>query len=377
MMKDAGKLVDSGKPITVAVLGSHSALEVCAGAKAHGFRTLVIAEKGREKVYVETYRTRKENGKTLGVVDETIVLGKFKEILSAETISRLNERNSVFVTNRSFQVYTDFDYDAIEDEFSVPILGSRRLLRAEERNQPKNQYHLLQKAGLKHPKQFKSHDEIDRLCIVKVNEASRGFERSFFFASTPEEYERKAMEKILKGEITKPALENAIIEEFAVGVPVNLNFFYSPVAGRTELLGTDTRRQTSLDGILRLPAAQQLDLSKQMQPSFEEAGHCAVTVLESLLGKIQDMGEKFVSACKEEYPPGIIGPFALQCAVTPGPPGKELVVFDVSLRMPGSPGIQYTPYSSYLHGESFSAGRRLAMELRNAVDCGKLSEVLT
>jgi len=37
--------------LTIATLGSHSALDVCRGAKNLGFRTLVITEKGREKTY--------------------------------------------------------------------------------------------------------------------------------------------------------------------------------------------------------------------------------------------------------------------------------------------------------------------------------------
>ena len=37
--------------ITIGVLGGHSALDVCAGAKKLGFRTLVVAEKNRSQTY--------------------------------------------------------------------------------------------------------------------------------------------------------------------------------------------------------------------------------------------------------------------------------------------------------------------------------------
>ncbi len=369
--------IDQKKPVTVAVLGSHSALEVCAGAKALGFRTLVICEKGRESPYAGTYKSRPEQSRQLGVVDEVLVLDNFKDVLGPEAVKHMQERNSVFVPHRSFQVYTNFDYDRIENGFDVPILGSRRLLRAEERSQPRNQYYLLEKAGIKFPRQFQHHSEIDRLCIVKVSEAQRFFERSFFFASSPHEFESVAKEKLMRGEITKENLENSVIEEFIAGVPVNFNYFYSPLSARTELLGTDSRRQTNLEGILRLPASQQQALLGKISPSFEESGHFAVTILESMLDMVQDMGERFSKACLQEYPPGIIGPFALQSAITPGPPKKTAVVFDVSLRMPGSPGIQYTPYSSYLYGESLSAGKRLAMELKRGLDEGRLDEILT
>jgi 5-formaminoimidazole-4-carboxamide-1-(beta)-D-ribofuranosyl 5'-monophosphate synthetase len=81
------------------------------------------------------------------------------------------------------------------------------------------------------------------------------------------------------------------------------------------------------------------------------------------------LGEKFVKACKQlpkELDPsgkGIIGPFALQGAVVAEEGREDIVIFDVSLRIPGSPGIKATPYSSYLYGESLSVGERIGMEL--------------
>ena len=39
------------KNIAVGVLGGHSALDVCHGAKKYGFGTVCVAKKGREKTY--------------------------------------------------------------------------------------------------------------------------------------------------------------------------------------------------------------------------------------------------------------------------------------------------------------------------------------
>jgi len=68
------------------------------------------------------------------------------------------------------------------------------VLRAEEHlpNTPKNQLYLLKKAGILTPKTFKSPDDIDRLSIVKVTEKERPLERAFFFASSPEEFEKES-----------------------------------------------------------------------------------------------------------------------------------------------------------------------------------------
>jgi len=47
------------------------------------------------------------------------------------------------------------------------------------------------------------------------------------------------------------------------------------------------------------------------------------------------------------------------------------------MRIPGSPGTKYTPYSSYLWGQSLSYGERVAIELRDALDQNRLPELLT
>jgi len=357
--------------ITIGALGSHSALDICRGAREHGFKTIVVCQCGREKTYDRYYKSR--NG--FGVVDETIILEKFSEITKNEILADLQNRNTIFLPHRSFEVYVGFD--KIENEFLLPLFGSRAMLRAEERDVPRNQYYLMEKAKIPYPKGYKNPEEIDRLVLVKVNEAQRTYERAFFFASSPEEYGDKADELLAAGRITQEALNKAIIEEFVVGAQVNFNYFYSPLDNRLELLGTDTRRQTNLDGILRLPAQQQVEAMKYIDLKAIEAGHISCTVKESLLEQIFELGEKFVEVSKKEYPPGIIGPFALQATFTPGPPKETAVVFDISLRVQGSPGTRFTPYSEYLYGKSISVGGRIAMEITKAVEEGRIGEVVT
>ncbi len=361
------------KQITIATLGSHSALDVSRGAKDEGFVSLVICQKGREKTYNHFYKTQSN----IGCVDECIVLDKFSDILNQDVQKQLIERNTVFIPNRSFEVYIN-DYDAIENKFTVPMFGNKKLLRIEERGFKPNQYDLLEAAQIRYPKQFSNPEDIDRLCIVKVLEKERGFERAFFFVNSETGYESESARLIENGVISKEALEKAVIEEFIAGVQVNFNFFYSPIYDRLELLGTDTRRQSNLDGILRLTGGLQSKLLEdhKLEIKYEEAGHIAVTVLESMLEQAFAMGERFVAASKKFMPPGVIGPFGLQSMIIPGPPKKDIVVFDVSPRVPGSPGIAATPYSKYLFGESISVGRRIAMEIKKALELDRLEEVI-
>ncbi len=360
------------KQITIGVLGGHSALEVCEGAKKLGFQTVVVAQKGREKTYEKYYRTR--DGK--GCVDHLITLEKFADIVKPEVQEELGGLNTIFVHNRYFWVYCDFK--AIENDFNVPIYGTRQLVRLEERDQPNNQYFLLEKAGIRLPKMIASPADITGPVIVKVNEATRTYERAFFVATSPADYKTKSDEMLAAGKITKAALDKAVIEEFIIGAQVNLNFFYSPLTGELELMGTDMRRQTSLDGFLRLNADVQNELLKGgYQPSMVETGHVAVTMKESLLEKAFDIGEKFVKATQAHAAPGIIGPFALQGAVAAENGREEFVIFDVSMRIPGSPGTRFTPYTSYLWGRPMSFGERIAMDIKEALDSGRLGEIVT
>jgi len=360
-----------GSNITIGVLGSHSALEVCLGCREEGLKNIVVCQAGREKTYSKHYR----HAGAVGIIDDVIILQKFSNIVERGIQEELVKRNTIFVPNRSFTVYVPLE--DIEDRFNVPIFGNRILLKAEERNVEKNQYYLLEKAEIKTPMRFKNYEEIDRLCIVKTSEAERGYERAFFFASSPEEFENVSKEMINKKMITEEGLKKAIIEEFVMGAQFNFNYFYSPLNERVELIGIDTRRQTNLDGLLKLPADQQLKVLEKIDVKNIEIGHFACTLRESMLEQVFQIGEKFVEAVGREYPPGLIGPFALQCVITPGPPKEEIFVVDVSLRMPGSPGIKFTPYSEYLWRYPVSMGRRLAMEIKQAVDEDRIKELVT
>ena len=169
----------------------------------------------------------------------------------------------------------------------------------------------------------------------------------------------------------------AVIEEVVVGAQVNYNYFYSPLLDEIELMGTDMRRQTNYDGLLRLTADKQLKVLEKTSPSIVEVGHVACTVRESLLENSFELGEKFVKACKLVDSKGVIGPFALQGAIISEDGKEEMVVFDAGVRVPGSPGIAATPYTEYLYGRSVSVGERMAIELKNAVEQDKLSKLLT
>jgi len=348
--------------ITIGTIGSHSALDIMDGAKDENIRTLCICQKGREIPYQRFKR----------LTDEIILLDRFSDIMSSENQKKLQQLNTIMITHRALTAY--LGYDNIENNLQIPIFGNRLLLRAEERNTIRNQYYLLEKANIRHPRIYKNPSEIDGPALVKVQEAKRKLERAFFIVSSYEDYKRKAKLKVEQGLIKEEDLNSAVIEEYIVGTYFNFNFFHSPLTGETEFLGIERRLQTNLhDFTTSLTARQQLEIDIEIQNI--EVGHTPASIRESLLEKVFEIGDKFTAIVKREYPPGIIGPISLQSIVTLD---LNLVVYDVSLRVPGNPIMTTTsPYSKYYFGHTIGVGRRIAMEVKNATTKDKLIEILT
>ena len=349
------------KKVTIATIGSHSALEVMDGAKDEGMKTVCICQKGRDLPYRRFKR----------LADEIIMVEKFSDILNRENQEKLRGLNAVMVAHRAFTAY--LGYDNIENNFKVPVFGNRSLLRAEERSAPRNQYYLIEKAGLRHPRIYRKPSDIAGPAMVKVQEAKRKLERAFFIVTSYEDYKKKARQKIEQGVVTKQGLESAVIEEYVLGTYFNLNFFHSPLTGETEFLGIERRLQTNLHDFVSMPARQQLEMD--IEPQNIEVGHTPASIRESLLEKVFEMGDKFAVAARKEYPPGIIGPISLQSIVTTD---LDFVVYDVSLRVPGNPIMATTsPYTKYYYGQTMGVGRRIAMEVKNALAQRKLREIVT
>jgi 5-formaminoimidazole-4-carboxamide-1-(beta)-D-ribofuranosyl 5'-monophosphate synthetase len=355
------KIISEYSEPSIGVLGSHSALEIMDGAKDENFKTIVVCQKGREIPYKRFSR----------LSDEIIILSKFQDMLSSKIQTRLRDSSTIVVPHRALTAY--LGYDGVENKFRVPLFGNRALFQAEERSHKKNQYYLLEKAKIRFPRLFKDPRDIDRPVIIKVQEKKRNLERAFFNVSSYSEYKIKTEAKIKEGLISRDALKAASIEEFVIGTYFNFNYFHTPISKDVDFLGIERRLQTNLHDFVSLPAKQQLETNIELQNI--EVGHTPASIRESLLEKVIDAGDKFVNAVRREYAPGIIGPFSLQSVITRD---LDIVVYDVSLRVPGNPILATTsPYTKYKYGETFGVGRRIAMELRIAQQEGKLDKVLS
>ena len=369
------------KKAKIGVVGSHSGLDTCDGATSEGFRTVAICQDGREKTFNNYFKTLRNADGTVrrGVVDETIILNKYADVMNPDVQERLIKDNILFIPNRSFVSYSGID--AVENDFKVPLVGSRNLLRSEERGDERDYYWILEKAGLPAPKKVERPEDIDGLTIIKVHHKQKKLERGFFTAVSYDQFVQKSNDLIKQGVIEENFLESARMEQYIIGPVFNLDFFRSPLEEKgeqLELLGTDWRFESSLDGYCRLPGKQQVELEEAgIMPEYTVCGHNSATLRESLLDKAFALAEKYVKAAEKYYDPGIIGPFCLQTCVD-----KDLnfYIYDVAPRIGGGTNIHMAvghPYGNALWRREMSTGRRLAMEIRRAIDEERVDEIVT
>ncbi len=367
--------------LRVGMTASHSALDICDGAIEEGFPTAAYCQKGRVKTYSQYFKTQRSSSGRVrrGMVDKSIVMDSFNDVMQPKMQEEMRKRNVVYIPNRSFTSYSSID--DVENNFHVPMFGSRNMLRMEERTEEQDYYWILDKAGLPYPEAIADPQDIDCLVIVKLHHAQKKLERGFFTCASYKEYVEKSETLLKEGTIDQASLDGARIEKYVIGPVFNLNFFYSPLEEempKLELLGVDWRFESSLDGHVRLPAPQQMTMPAHQQiPEMTVVGHNTATIRESLLEKAFELGEKFITASKEHYDPGIIGPFCLQTCIDKD---MNYAIYDVAPRLGGGTNVHVSvghPYGNATWRKPVSSGRRIAMELRRAVEQDRLLEVLT
>jgi 5-formaminoimidazole-4-carboxamide-1-(beta)-D-ribofuranosyl 5'-monophosphate synthetase len=349
----ARSAANDGK-LTIATLGSHCSLQVLRGAKDEGFRTLLVCERRRLDLY-----------RRFGFIDEIVEVGSFAEILGDNCRRRLKQARSVLIPHGT--LISQMKSDEIE-KIDTPIFGNKWILRWEADRDLKEK--LMREAGLKTPQAVRSKNEIKGLCIVKLHGAAGG--RGYYLAWNRKSFEEGARrlidQKIIREE------SDLYIQEFIRGVPVYLQYFYSPITEELELLGIDRRYESDIDGIGRIPAKQQLGAG--VEPSYTVIGNIPLVLRESLLDEVYKMGENFVHAAERLVPPGMPGPFCLEGMYDSE--GK-FTTFEFSARIVAGTNLYLdgSPYSGLLYDEPMSMGRRIACEVKIAKKKGKLDKVVT
>jgi 5-formaminoimidazole-4-carboxamide-1-(beta)-D-ribofuranosyl 5'-monophosphate synthetase len=338
------------KDYVIATIGSHTALQILKGARDEGIRNVVICKKGSERAY-----------KSFGVADEIITIDDWSNWDNALE-EKLRARNAIVIPHGSFVAYLGPERVAKMD---VMHYGTKEILRWEsDRNLERT---WLQNAEIRLPRVFEKAEDIDCPVIVKFHGASGGF--GYFVATSPEQF-REVKEK------KYPDQNDFVIQEYIVGAPLYIHYFFSPVTGELEIMGFDKRYESNADSIGRIRAADQL--AANIYTSYTIVGNMPLVVRESMLPELFEMGDRVVAASRslDGVPKrGLYGPFCLETIVTRK---LEVFVFEVSARIVAgtNPFIEGSPYTALRYDVPMSTGRRIARDIRQAIEAGKLTDVV-
>jgi|TARA_Y100000310_G_scaffold316358_1_gene367980 5-formaminoimidazole-4-carboxamide-1-(beta)-D-ribofuranosyl 5'-monophosphate synthetase len=330
----------------IATIGSHSALQILKGAQDEGFSTIAVCLKGREKPY-----------KLFKVADEIITIKNYSELMGIQ--DTLLKKNAILIPHASLIEYVGLKK---VESFKVPYYGNKNILRFESDRNIERKW--LKASGLKLPKIFKSPKDINKAVIVKFHGAKGG--RGYFLAKNEQDFKQKY--KLHKEE------EDYVIQEYIVGVPMFIHYFYSPLTNELEVMGFDKRYESNVDSLGRVSARDQIALPK-IDPSYVIVGNVPIVVRESYLPRIIEMGEHVIKESRKMTPKGLWGPFCLETIMTPE---GEIYVFEISARIVAgtNPYIDGSPYTALRYKEPMSTGRRIAREIKIAIKKKQLNKVL-
>lgn len=331
----------------IATLGSHSALQILKGAKDEGFKTLVICRRGQEKPY-----------QMFPVADEILLLDDYKDFFSIQTL--LQQKNAVIIPHASFIAYMGTE---MVENITLPYFGNKQVLHWEADRNLQRQW--LSDAGLKIPLIYKHPKDIDGSVIVKLHGAKGG--KGYFIANSEQDFNIKFA--------AHNHTEDFVIQEYILGVPIYVHYFYSPLTKELEIMSFDRRFESNVDSLGRISARDQMALDN-VDPSYVIVGNLPLVVRESLLPHFIQIGEQVVAKSQELMGKGLFGPFCLEGIVTPN---LEYFVFEISARIVAgtNPFIEGSPYTALRYKEPMSTGRRIAREIKIAIETNQLSKVLT
>ncbi|GAB6100930.1 formate--phosphoribosylaminoimidazolecarboxamideligase [Thermococcus atlanticus] len=329
----------------IGTYASHSALQILKGAKDEGFKTVAFGKERVKPLYTKYFP----------VADEFLV-GEYPE-------RELLEKEVIVIPTGSFVAHLGIER---VESMKVPYYGNKKVLRWESDRNLERKW--LQKAGLKVPRVYGDPDDIDVPVIVKFHGAKGG--KGYFLARDSRDFWEKAKKAGITG---KEGLRGVQIQEYILGVPVYPHYFYSKLNGELELMSVDRRYETNVDGIGRINAKDQLELG--IEGSYVVVGNIPIVLRESLLMDVIEMGERTVKAA-EELMGGLWGPFCLETILTDE---MEFIVFEISARIVAgtNPFVNGSPYSWLRYDFPMSTGRRIAGEIKQAIEEDRLEDILT
>jgi 5-formaminoimidazole-4-carboxamide-1-(beta)-D-ribofuranosyl 5'-monophosphate synthetase len=346
---------------SISTLGSHCALQVLKGAKDEGFKTMLICEERRINLY-----------KRFRFIDRLIMVKdyKYEHVCSEPVINELKDNNCILVPHGTF--IASMSVEQIE-RIDIPFFGNRYILRWEADRTLKER--LMVDAGIRVPRTL-TLDDLDNgkgkvLAIAKLHGAAGG--KGYFLTSGKEQFMQQYNRLLSKGIVN--SMDDLYLQEYVIGVPVYLQYFYSPLSKQVELLGIDRRYESNVDAISRIPAMHQA-YARLEDITYTVIGNSPLVLRESLLDEAYKMGERFVDSVKRLVKYDMIGPFCIEGVYDRD---GDFIAFEFSARIVAGTNlyINGSPYSYLLYDEPMSTGRRIAREIKLAIESNELDKVLT
>jgi 5-formaminoimidazole-4-carboxamide-1-(beta)-D-ribofuranosyl 5'-monophosphate synthetase len=329
----------------IATLGSHSALQILKGAKDEGFKTLLITTPSRTAFY-----------KTFPFIDEFIEIPSFADFPTIE--KQLLKKNTILIPHGSFVAYLGFEKNKT---MKVHYYGNKHVLDWEENRMKQREW--LEHARINVPKQFKNIDDVHYPVIVKSYGAAGG--KGYFYAKDKKEYTKR---------ITRMGSKQFVIQEYVIGVPLYVHYFYSPITKKLEIMSIDRRYETNVDSLGRIPLAGQKGLT--IDPSYVVVGNAPLVLREAMLVDAYEMGIRVIESSKKLIDQrGLFGSFCLETVISPN---QQFSVIEISCRIVAGTNLftHGSAYSWLYYNEPMSTGRRIARELKEAIEQNKLHLLL-
>lgn len=329
--------IKMAKQYTIATLGSHSALQILKGAHDEGFKTLVIALKKQASFY-----------QRFPFIDKIFTVNKFSEFPSLEK----KLRNVIVIPHGSFVAYLGMEGNK---KMTLPYFGNKKVLDFEFDRLKQGDW--LKKSGLNTPQEFRHIKDLRFPAIIKSYGAAGG-----------KGYQLVNNEKELHSKMRLFAGQKHIVQEYIVGVPLYIHYFYSPLTKTLEIMSMDRRYETNVDALGRIPIP--------VDPSYVVVGNSPLVLRESMLPEAYEMGEKVVRTSRKLISPkGLFGPFCLETIITPD---QKFYVIEISARIVAGTNlfIDGSPYADLFYNQPMSTGRRIGREIKSAIEKNKLKLIL-
>jgi 5-formaminoimidazole-4-carboxamide-1-beta-D-ribofuranosyl 5'-monophosphate synthetase len=419
------------EPIAL-VVGSNSGLEVSKALRHYGLRTIVYVTRKvasdytKKLTHIKERDQRKSANRDLILVDDikkikkrgdwkTVVLqlDAYPEIV--KYVDELIELECIQIPSKAFSVLVGGDEKCsfINNQFAIPIMGSRNLFKLERIDAVEKDYRwFAQKAGIPfiQTHEFEVSETgirlmqfIDEPVALMTEYSDANLKRVFVIGENSRDLEERVSRAVSAGNIDKATLERSRVQQFPFGLDANLNFFFSPIDAKkewgdvddalaklynlsledaraclaNELVSLDERRVDIFKKLKALPIDFQAGIKSFHLPKVS-LNFLEEFLLEDLLKHINSL----FLLIKEKEPPGMIGSWSLQATLLrKGISSYELKLTGMTIGLyDGFEEETIHPlvnFAKLRRGMEMTLSDRTALELYRAKEENALPEIVT